>query len=102
MTSLYPTQHGVRGNFQHLGRALETGERIRSFPQILEKNGWATAAFVGATPLKRASGIAARTERDAAGAYVGRPKVHAAPGLHSPVASQRAHSAPSSATARAS
>lgn len=58
MTSLYPTQHGVRGNFEHFGRPLETGESASTLAEILRADGWTTAAFVAATPLKRASGIA--------------------------------------------
>ena len=62
MTSLYPTQHGVRGNFEHLGRSLDTGAGIGTLAEMLRAEGWRTAAFVAATPLKRDSGIAAGFE----------------------------------------
>lgn len=56
-TSTLPLQHGIKGNFEQLDRKFDSGSGIPTLAELLSADGYATAAFVSATPVKRSSGI---------------------------------------------
>ncbi len=59
MTGTYPVEHGVMANVGDGGKAFVPSPSIRTFAEFASEAGYATAAFISATPLKRHSGIAA-------------------------------------------
>ncbi len=63
MTGVYPLEHGITSNLEKPGgqRFASTPE-LRTAAEFFKSKGYTTAAFVSATPLKRASGIAAGFE----------------------------------------
>ena len=56
-TGLYPLEHGVYANMLHGGVAFGGKPDIKTFAELARANGYTTAAFVSATPLKRTSGL---------------------------------------------
>jgi len=58
-TGLNPLEHGVLANQEHGGSGYRSRPGARSIAEILKADGYATAAFVSAAPIKRSSGIAA-------------------------------------------
>jgi len=56
-TGTYPLEHGVRANITHGGHRFEASPALTSFASFLRDQGYRTAAFVSATPLKKGSGI---------------------------------------------
>ena len=58
-TGTYPSTHGVESNFENSGVAFAAAGGLRSLAEILQEQGWPTAAIVSAAPLKRHSGIQA-------------------------------------------
>ena len=58
-TGTYPLEHGVRANVMHGGKRFRASPSLQSFASILNENGYQTAAFVSATPLKAGTGIEA-------------------------------------------
>ncbi len=59
MTGTYPVEHGVMANVGDGGIRYVPSPSLRTFAQFASESGYATAAFVSATPLKAHSGIAA-------------------------------------------
>jgi arylsulfatase len=59
LTAAYPLEHGVLANVMHGGRRFVPASGLRSFAAFAGEQGYRTAAFVSATPLKRDSGIQA-------------------------------------------
>ena len=57
LTATYPTEHGVLANVRAGGKVFTPSETLVSLAAFLEERGYATAAFVSATPLKSWSGI---------------------------------------------
>jgi arylsulfatase len=57
LTGTYPLEHGVLANVMHGGRRFVPAAGLRSFAMLCRKQGYHTAAFVSAAPLKRDSGI---------------------------------------------
>jgi arylsulfatase len=57
-SGVFAHQHGVTQN-RWLHRPFVDDDGLRSVAQLLRDDGYATAAFVSAAPVKRASGIAA-------------------------------------------
>ncbi len=57
LTGLYPLEHGVVDNVTHSRRQQVLPDDIRTYAQIAEEAGYATAGFVSAAPLKRESGL---------------------------------------------
>jgi len=58
MTSAGTLTHGIKGNFNYLGVAYEGTRETSPLAVDLAAAGYETAAFVGATPLKRHAGLA--------------------------------------------
>jgi arylsulfatase A-like enzyme len=56
-TSSYPLEHGILANMVHGGRLFGWKEEMLSFPQVAKDEGYTTAGFVGAAPLKFQTGI---------------------------------------------
>jgi arylsulfatase A-like enzyme len=61
-TGAYPAETGAVANARVGGLAFVSTERLRSLAQLLREGGYRTAAFVGATPLKKHTGIDAGFE----------------------------------------
>jgi arylsulfatase A-like enzyme len=61
-TGAYPEETGAVANARVGGLAFVPTERLRSLAQFLRDGGYRTAAFVGATPLKKHTGIDAGFE----------------------------------------
>ncbi|HJS75544.1 MAG TPA: sulfatase-like hydrolase/transferase, partial [Vicinamibacteria bacterium] len=61
-TGAYPEETGAFANARVGGLAFVPTARLRSLAQVLREGGYRTAAFVGATPLKRHTGIDAGFE----------------------------------------
>ncbi len=61
-TSTNPGRHGVLGNLKHFKQPLVASEGLPTLAQMLARAGYATAAFVSATPLKADTGIGAGFE----------------------------------------
>ena len=59
LTGTSPLEHGVTANADQGGRRFQPAPGLRSFAELAREAGYATGAFVSATPLKRDSGIAA-------------------------------------------
>ena len=57
MTGTYPLTHGVVANAAYLPRTLADAVSLRTVAEMLSDEGYVTAAFVSAAPLKRHSGI---------------------------------------------
>jgi arylsulfatase len=57
LTATYPSEHGVLANVMHGGRRFVPAASLRSFATVCREQGYRTAAFVSAAPLKRDSGI---------------------------------------------
>jgi len=53
LTAVHPREHGVLANVGDGGRPFVSTEKLRSFAQVAKANGYATVAFVSATPLKK-------------------------------------------------
>jgi arylsulfatase len=58
-SGVYTHQHGVVENRRHRAPFDEEGEGLRSAAQLLRDDGYTTAAFVSAAPVKRVTGMAA-------------------------------------------
>jgi arylsulfatase A-like enzyme len=56
-TGTYPEETGAVANARVGGLSFIPTERLRSLAQILGEGGYRTAAFIGAAPLKRHSGL---------------------------------------------
>ncbi len=56
-TSTNPLKHGVKGNYEHLKTSLTTSERLKTAAQFFKEAGYDTAGFVGATSVKKHTGI---------------------------------------------
>ncbi len=57
LTGTYPIEHGVLANVRRGGFRFEPSPELRSYAEIAQAAGYTTAAFVSATPLKKATGI---------------------------------------------
>ena len=57
LTATYPLEHGVLGNVSSGSHGFLPSEGLRSLAEVLQENGYDTAGFVSATPLKTWSGI---------------------------------------------
>jgi arylsulfatase A-like enzyme len=57
LTATHPLEHGVLANVMHGGRRFVPAAGLRSFATVCREQGYRTAAFVSAAPLKRDSGI---------------------------------------------
>lgn len=57
-TALHPLEHGVLANVTHGGSAFGLKPAVVSVAQLARERGYATAAFVSATPVKRSAGLA--------------------------------------------
>jgi len=57
LTATYPNEHGVLSNIDAGGKIFVPSEKLVSLAGFLAERGYATAAFVSATPLKSWSGI---------------------------------------------
>jgi arylsulfatase len=57
LTSSHPLEHGVLANTTQGGERFVPAPELVSFSMVAEAAGYATGAFVSATPLKRGSGI---------------------------------------------
>ncbi len=59
MTGVYPLEHGVISNLEKPGgQNYSSTPQLRTLAEFLHEQGYRTAGFVSATPLKRESGIA--------------------------------------------
>jgi arylsulfatase A-like enzyme len=56
-TGRYPLEHGILANMVHGGRLFGWKQGILSFAQVAKDEGFTTAGFVGAAPLKHQTGI---------------------------------------------
>lgn len=57
LTGVQPQEHGLLGNVDPEGRRYELSDELPTFTQFLRGNGYRTAAFVSALPLKRQFGL---------------------------------------------
>jgi arylsulfatase A-like enzyme len=57
LTGTYPIENGVLANRDAGGKSFVPSEQLRGIAAHLQDEGYVTAAFVSATPLKRWSGI---------------------------------------------
>ncbi len=57
LVGVAPEEHGVLGNVDPAGRRYQLSDAFPTFTQYLRGNGYRTAAFVSALPLKRAFGL---------------------------------------------
>jgi len=57
LTALHPHQHGIQGNRVVLRTPFRSAPGVRSVAELLAASGYATAAFVSATPCKAATGM---------------------------------------------
>lgn len=57
LTALYPLEHGTLANVRHDGRRFEPSPSLLSYAMVAQEAGYATAACVSATPVKRFTGI---------------------------------------------
>jgi arylsulfatase len=62
LTATHPLEHGVLANVMHGGRRFVPAAGLRSFATLCREQGYRTAAFVSAVPLKRDSGVQAGFE----------------------------------------
>ena len=63
LTSSHPLEHGVLANTTQGGERFLPAPELVSFAMVASAAGYATGAFVSATPLKRGSGIEVGFER---------------------------------------
>lgn len=56
-TSTYPLEHGILANMDTLSTPFVSSDRLRLLSEFIREDGYETAAFVSATPVKRFSGI---------------------------------------------
>ena len=56
-TGRYPLEHGILANMVHGGRLFGWKEGMLAFAQVAKDEGYTTAGFVGAAPLKHQTGI---------------------------------------------
>lgn len=56
-TGLYPLEHGILANTMHGGQAFGSRATIKAVAEIARGNGYVTAAFISAAPLKRPCGL---------------------------------------------
>jgi len=56
-TGTYPNETGAIANVGDRGKAFQPTNRLRTLAQLLRDEGYRTAAFVSAAPLKRYSGL---------------------------------------------
>lgn len=56
-TGRYPLEHGIQANLGDNGHPFRSHPGLRSIVEIMQTNGYATAAFVSAAPLKRVCGL---------------------------------------------
>lgn len=59
MTATYPDEHSVLANARDAGRRFVPNPLLRTFAELAGEQGYATAAFVSATPVKSHSGLQA-------------------------------------------
>ncbi len=59
MTGISPQLHGIKGNFYTFKTPMVTGEGLQSAAEMFKSLGYTTAAFVSATPVRSATGLAA-------------------------------------------
>ena len=57
-TSTHTIRHGIRGNFSSFHRTWDADSGIRTAAELFREQGYETAAFVSAVPLKRVTGMA--------------------------------------------
>src|SRR5262245_23830797 len=57
LTGYEPLEHGVLANIDDGGNAFGRKAGARSFAEVAKRAGYATAAFVSATPLKQIGGL---------------------------------------------
>ena len=55
-TGTYPFEHGVTANAAQAGGVFRPSPHLESLAEVLARNGYATAGFVAAEPLKKPSG----------------------------------------------
>ena len=58
MTGRWPLEHGILANLRDGGRLYAWSEDLMSFPAVLRAEGYRTAGFISAAPLKRPTGMA--------------------------------------------
>lgn len=56
-TATQPLENGVLANLQHGGKSFAPGPGLQSMAQAFRAEGYATAAFVSCSPLKRTGGL---------------------------------------------
>jgi arylsulfatase A-like enzyme len=56
-TGRYPLEHGILANLVHGGRLFGWKKDMLSFAQVAKDEGYTTAGFIAAAPLKAATGI---------------------------------------------
>lgn len=59
MTGVYPSEHGVLANVEHGGSRFLPGDGLVPLARGLKNEGYATAGFVAAAPLRQGTGIEA-------------------------------------------
>ncbi|MBI5863284.1 MAG: sulfatase [Planctomycetes bacterium] len=59
LTGYEPLEHGILANIDDGGNAFGLKPGTRSLAELAKQAGYATAAFVSATPLKKAAGLSA-------------------------------------------
>jgi len=57
LTGRYPLEHGILANMVHGGRLFGWKNGLLSFAQVARDEGYTTAGFIGAAPLKYQTGI---------------------------------------------
>jgi len=58
-TSRWPLEHGILGNLRDGGRLYAWSRDLVTFTEVLSGEGYRTAGFISAAPLKRATGFGA-------------------------------------------
>lgn len=56
-TGTYPLEHGILANVEFGGFRFTPSDKLRSLAELARDEGYATAAFVSATPLKKFTGM---------------------------------------------
>lgn len=56
-TGRWPLEHGILGNLRDGGRLYAWSPDLLSFPEVLRAEGYRTAGFISAAPLKSPTGI---------------------------------------------
>jgi arylsulfatase A-like enzyme len=57
LTGTNPSRHGVLANLQHFLKRVDQASDLAALPEMLQRAGYKTAAFVSARPLGRHTGI---------------------------------------------